>query len=231
MPHYVIYSNTIEDTGLEWPDDLESIEYGITTKSQVSNIIGSQIWFIAGFGSPKQFRLCYTFTADKVVPSAAGMPGARVSGTVGVPFDPPVLLNDEPWFTELRRTQFWSLGLFEIQSPKVVDGLMGLLEAIAAGGEPPTLDEVSEELRSSVSASMALTRAERLERLQAAPRFPARLEVLTTAFARNPDVIAEVLLRANGVCEKCHQPAPFLRRADGSPYLEVHHWTPLSQGG
>jgi len=39
-----------------------------------------------------------------------------------------------------------------------------------------------------------------------------------------------VLLRAAGVCESCRQPAPFKRR-DGSPYLEPHHTTRVSDGG
>ncbi|MDH7515993.1 MAG: HNH endonuclease, partial [Bacteroidota bacterium] len=44
-------------------------------------------------------------------------------------------------------------------------------------------------------------------------------------------VIAEVLARANGICESCRQPAPFRRASDGSPYLEVHHRVWLSRGG
>ena len=48
---------------------------------------------------------------------------------------------------------------------------------------------------------------------------------------RNPDVVVEALLRANGVCERCKKPAPFARRSDGTPYLEVHHRIPLAVGG
>ncbi|MFX5176317.1 HNH endonuclease, partial [Acinetobacter baumannii] len=32
-------------------------------------------------------------------------------------------------------------------------------------------------------------------------------------------------------CECCGSLAPFSRRRDGSPYLEVHHKRPLSKGG
>jgi hypothetical protein len=38
-------------------------------------------------------------------------------------------------------------------------------------------------------------------------------------FLRNPDVIAEVLYRADGKCEKCNKDAPFIRKSNGSPYL------------
>ncbi|WAG20214.1 HNH endonuclease [Burkholderia gladioli] len=50
-------------------------------------------------------------------------------------------------------------------------------------------------------------------------------------FLRNADVVAEVLHRANGACERCKNPAPFLRKKDGSPYLEVHHVQQLANDG
>lgn len=63
-----------------------------------------------------------------------------------------------------------------------------------------------------------------------APSMPEQQIVLALVFRRNPDVIAEVLSRANGVCQDCDQVAPFLR-ADGRPYLEVHHRQQLAEGG
>lgn len=50
-------------------------------------------------------------------------------------------------------------------------------------------------------------------------------------YNRNPDIVAEALIRANGCCEKCQKSAPFLRKSDNTPYLEVHHIKPLSEGG
>ncbi len=44
-------------------------------------------------------------------------------------------------------------------------------------------------------------------------------------------MVAYVLQRANGYCEECNNPAPFRRASDNSPYLEVHHIKPLSEGG
>jgi hypothetical protein len=49
-------------------------------------------------------------------------------------------------------------------------------------------------------------------------------------FIRCPQVVAWILMRAAGVCEACQMPAPFCR-ADGTPYLEVHHVQPLAEGG
>ena len=54
---------------------------------------------------------------------------------------------------------------------------------------------------------------------------------MVTAFIRNPDVVAETLNRANGVCGSCGARAPFKRASDGTPYLEVHHKKRLADGG
>jgi 5-methylcytosine-specific restriction protein A len=49
-------------------------------------------------------------------------------------------------------------------------------------------------------------------------------------YERSCDVRNYVLARANGKCEACNYPAPFLR-SDGTPYLEPHHLLRLSDGG
>lgn|GEM_PF-5832903 len=73
---------------------------------------------------------------------------------------------------------------------------------------------------------------ETLKRIKANyPRFPEKVVVETTVFRRNPAVIIETLRRAAGVCERCGKKAPFERRKDGSPYLEVHHKVTLASGG
>ena len=71
----------------------------------------------------------------------------------------------------------------------------------------------------------------RKKRLQRAPRKPKIIYTVTKSFRRNPDVVAEVVIRANGSCEKCNKSAPFLKKKDNSPYLEVHHVHHLSNGG
>jgi 5-methylcytosine-specific restriction protein A len=49
-------------------------------------------------------------------------------------------------------------------------------------------------------------------------------------YKRSRAVRDYVLLRANGICELCKTPAPFMR-VDGSAYLEPHHTTRVSDGG
>jgi len=71
----------------------------------------------------------------------------------------------------------------------------------------------------------------RKARLSKAPKFAIRQISQTITYKRNPDVVAEVLLRANGICESCGFDAPFIRKSDQTPYLEVHHKKQLAHGG
>ena len=87
------------------------------------------------------------------------------------------------------------------------------------------------ELRDAVKTAERSTESERSKRLATASRLPERIQLLSTGYRRNADVIVEVLKRAAGICELCKNPAPFKRKSDGSPFLEVHHWKPLSDGG
>ncbi|WP_092797985.1 MULTISPECIES: HNH endonuclease [unclassified Janthinobacterium] len=54
---------------------------------------------------------------------------------------------------------------------------------------------------------------------------------MTIVFDRDPDVVAEVLERACGKCEGYGALAPFIKKANGEPYLEVHHIVPLAEHG
>lgn len=83
----------------------------------------------------------------------------------------------------------------------------------------------------AVGESLRTIRSVRQARLAKASKMANVIQVTTKLYQRNPDVVAEVLFRANGFCEICHQPAPFNRRCDGSPYIEVHHKIHLAQGG
>lgn len=49
-------------------------------------------------------------------------------------------------------------------------------------------------------------------------------------YQRSRKVAHYVLMRAEGECESCEKPAPFMRK-DGTPYLEPHHVNRLSDGG
>lgn len=59
---------------------------------------------------------------------------------------------------------------------------------------------------------------------------PKQQETRTLSYFRDPAVCAYVLDRAKGRCEACGQPAPFIK-ADGDPFLEVHHVVHLAERG
>jgi 5-methylcytosine-specific restriction enzyme A len=92
-------------------------------------------------------------------------------------------------------------------------------------------DDIDRQLELKVAKAMSDGAAARQARLEVAPKHPETIQVISHAFLRNPDVIADVLWRAKGVCERCHRKAPFIRQSNNSPYLEVHHRIQLSDGG
>lgn len=82
-----------------------------------------------------------------------------------------------------------------------------------------------------VEQSLRLGTADRQRLLPTAGTKPEKHTVSVLVFSRNPHVVAEVLTRSNGRCEDCGSPAPFVKRSDGRPYLEVHHRITLAAGG
>lgn len=88
------------------------------------------------------------------------------------------------------------------------------------------------EFETQVQAALVDSSEARKARLAARVHVkPERVVLTSTMFVRNPDVVAETLHRAAGVCEVCVQPAPFNRKSNGTPYLEVHHKIRLADGG
>lgn len=93
------------------------------------------------------------------------------------------------------------------------------------------LQTMNLEMAKLVNQSLLSNQNKRRERLEIANKKPKQVTVTVTVYDRNPDVVAEVLLRARGVCEGCSSNAPFLRKSNLTPYLEVHHIVPLSSDG
>lgn len=92
---------------------------------------------------------------------------------------------------------------------------------------PPIEDGVplatSSTFAAEVERAMALSPEDRARHLARQSGVTAFHLATTIVYDRSPYVVAEVLARAQGHCERCGKPAPFMRRTDGSPYLEVHH--------
>jgi 5-methylcytosine-specific restriction protein A len=94
-----------------------------------------------------------------------------------------------------------------------------------------SLQELERSFDVAVANSLHDSRQRRAERLSLAPKTPTSINVQSRVFLRNPDVVAEVLNRASGYCEKCGNKAPFMRASNGNPYLELHHRRRLVDGG
>ena len=93
------------------------------------------------------------------------------------------------------------------------------------------IEECIDDFNNQVEKAKKTNCEERRKYLEKANVKPEKNVVSLQVFKRNPYVVAEVLERAGGVCEKCKQEAPFYRASDGSPYLEVHHKIMLAAGG
>jgi len=129
--------------------------------------------------------------------------------------------------------QFVYAGVFSHkQIHREPDGTKWFELALASSDDAVTdAGYVQRELQDGVVQASMRPRQERLARLANASKKPKTIRTVSTAYVRNPDVVAEVLFRAEGECEGCRKPAPFVSKATGDPYLEVHHITPLAQGG
>lgn len=58
-----------------------------------------------------------------------------------------------------------------------------------------------------------------------------RINVTTSKFNRSPYVAEYAKRIANGICQDCNEPAPFINKLTGEPFLEIHHIIPLADGG
>jgi len=166
-------------------------------------------------------------------------PGEKEIHMVGLNGKPAINLiavrNMERLETPIHVSSFVKLSDGEPLKPRTTAGGWAYVKEIPqwVGSIPNTVigDELHQEMEKRVSTAIGRTKEARARRLESAPKMPEPIQIISKGFKRNPDVIAEVLLRANGRCENCGKEAPFKRAKDGTPYLEVHHKIMLSQGG
>ena len=95
----------------------------------------------------------------------------------------------------------------------------------------PTLRYFIDNEEFKIKKAKRLSRQKRIELLKKSDPKPTRTIVSQLVFNRNQYVVVEILDRANGICEKCNKPAPFITDNDKKLYLEVHHIIPLAEGG
>ena len=109
--------------------------------------------------------------------------------------------------------------------------VISILKNLLPHDIPKCKDEVERDFQQAVQDALNSPSKKRKERLARASTKAEKQIVSATVFKRNPDVVAEVLLRAKGKCEACDNEAPFKRATDNSPYLEVHHKIRLADNG
>jgi len=94
-----------------------------------------------------------------------------------------------------------------------------------------TQDAFNQDLEAEVAESLNDTAEDRGARLKMATPKPTKQTIKVFGYRRNPDVVAEVLLRAGGICEGCKNEGPFIGKKRNEPFLEVHHKQHLANGG
>jgi 5-methylcytosine-specific restriction protein A len=82
----------------------------------------------------------------------------------------------------------------------------------------------------SFDAEVEALRNKKVSAIPEGVKEPSHVYQHSTTFSRDPAVKAWVLKNANGVCECCNSPAPFMTEM-GAPFLEVHHLKPLAERG
>jgi hypothetical protein len=102
---------------------------------------------------------------------------------------------------------------------------------LASQVTPTSIEAMDKRLMDSVTKALGDTPSARAKRLATASKVAKSISVSSVVYERNPDVVAQVLFEAKGSCQGCGNSAPFIRRSDLSPYLEVHHRIPLANGG
>ena len=95
----------------------------------------------------------------------------------------------------------------------------------------PTLEEMERAFQRRADASSKLSMEELKQLVAKAPKQPTRVEHTVSSFERSVYVVAAAMKRAKGVCEGCKKPAPFKKKSNHQPYLEVHHKKLLAEGG
>ncbi|MCD9518458.1 hypothetical protein CTM70_08260 [Photobacterium phosphoreum] len=134
---------------------------------------------------------------------------------------------------KLRDVHIGRIKKFDIQQNKAYIKFVSLKELDVS--EPKlvrdTQAEYLEKFDAAIGGSLTTTSSERQKIILASDKTPKKVLRYIEDYARNPNVVAEALYKAKGICEACHQPAPFIKKSNGEPYLEVHHIKPLSDGG
>ncbi|WP_415900564.1 HNH endonuclease [Neptuniibacter sp. QD48_11] len=236
MKYYYAYHGPKNKNDFDW-----KFGYGLTNKGKRDKVaIGSKVIVIQKPAKAINFRLCGIFKITKHYDDLSNLFPYRFELENVSNLSEFIILNDIELSKELPviaggnnswsnfQKHFCAQGnTFQKHlEPEVSDILLSLIDF-----QEDTLESVVDNFDIKVIRSKQSSSQDRIKRLKLARKKPIQKKVTTIVYERNSDVVAEVLHRANGSCEKCYVGAPFNRKSDGSPYLEVHHEVPLAKGG
>ncbi len=215
---------TVEDYTFTQPTG-SRYDYAAPGKNPVSLvvvIVEDRVYGVYRVGGVEREGTTYSLTSEahQRVDIKRGKPPRLAKRFLMTPFQSSCLgAQVRGWEKRARTTvQRFDEGFF---NEIVVDVQEGVCDSV----------ELQQSLREAVKAAISQTADQRRKQLTLAPKLPRKVTVTSVGFLRNPYVIAEVLLRAAGCCELCMGSAPFVRRKDKTPYLEVHHKIRLADGG
>jgi len=120
LKDYVVYHNPVKMKG-----PVTGVNpCMIVTNKSVKEIIGSRVWLITGEGTPRTYFLRSWFIVDAALSGTEHGFKTKLIGKECRIFDPMVMLSDQDWFEEFKRTQGnFSLGLQVITDRNSILGL------------------------------------------------------------------------------------------------------------
>ncbi len=98
--------------------------FRISTSKSVAKLKGNRVWLIGSEeGKPKQYYLCNYFIVDQIgTADKKSRFKYIVESKRGIPYKPPILLNNLPWFAGfLKSQQNFSFGLRRIEAKYVTE--------------------------------------------------------------------------------------------------------------
>lgn len=119
------------------------------------------------------------------------------------------LINFVPYYPFSRNS---NVGTDQVLQEKKYDKLT--IEDMVAHAASLSLDELRAEAENRAKYLLTLSENQRVKQ----------------GYGRDPYIRQFAKKWANGVCQLCDNPAPFVKPS-GEPYLESHHIKPLSEGG
>ena len=123
MRHFVQYHNIDRDGSA--PDGMVAC-----TNKPAPDSVGHVVWVIAGRGRPRVYSLLKAFVVEHLDPPGDEPARHCLRGSQGLCFDPPLGLDEQPWFAPLWKSLGTpSLGLREIRVRTFLVGLLDLAEA------------------------------------------------------------------------------------------------------